>query len=79
MATAVRICRVLLLAVLIVWAAAAPLAWILRDGLGPDAVDSRGAQAAGKFLAGWGVPALVIALLVAGSWLTERRLGRAAE
>jgi len=41
-ATALTVCRRimmgLLIAALLTWVAAAPLVWILRDGLGPDMV-----------------------------------------
>jgi len=57
---------------LIAWVAVAPLFWILRDGLGPDAVDSEGATALGKFLFGWGVPALVLAGFLVLSVVAER-------
>jgi hypothetical protein len=66
-------------AVTLVWVAAVgPLCWLLRDGLGPGAVDSHGAEAVGRFLLtfGWGPTALALAaacLLVRG-----RRAGRGA-
>jgi len=31
-------------------AAVGPFCWLLRDGLGPDAVDTRGIDAVGRFL-----------------------------
>ena len=46
---------------LLVWVVTAPLIWILRDGLGPDMVESGWTPGTFKFLAGWGVPDLVLA------------------
>jgi hypothetical protein len=66
--------RVVLAAALVAWAAAAPLVWILRDGLGPDSVESTGAQAVVKFAAQWGVPALAVAAPIAILTLVDRRL-----
>jgi hypothetical protein len=73
-----------LLAALVAWAAAAPLIWILRDGLGPDAADTTGLRAVSKFAVAWGLPALVSAASVVGLSLIHRRfrgdaLSRAAE
>src|SRR5438045_2599040 len=55
-----RACREILSAILIasllVWVATAPLVWILRDGLGPDQVDSGWVRSVFRFLVGWGVP-----------------------
>ncbi|WP_020475537.1 hypothetical protein [Zavarzinella formosa] len=67
--------RMGLLAALMAWAAAAPLVWIVRDGLGPDAVDSAGIQSVSKFAVMWGLPALTLAVAVAGLTLVQRRLG----
>jgi hypothetical protein len=65
--------KVVLLAVLVNWIAAAPLVWILRDGLGPGMIESVGIQAVLKFLIGWGIPALLITLSVFGlSWIERR-------
>ena len=80
----VRVCglilRVVLPACLAVWVAAAPLAWIVRDGRGPGMVETTGRQAAFKFLGLWGIPALVLAVAALGLWLLERWLsGRATE
>ena len=80
----VRVCglilRVVLLACLVTWVAAAPLAWILRDGLGPGMVETTGRQAAFKFLGLWGIPALLLAVSALGLWLLERWLtGTATE
>jgi hypothetical protein len=70
-----RILMVLLLAALIVWGAAAPLVWILRDGLGPDMVESGWARSVFKFLVGWGTPAIVLAAPLFALVRLERRLG----
>jgi hypothetical protein len=80
----VRVCglilRLVLLTGLMVWVAAAPLAWILRDGLGPGMVETTERQAAFKFVGLWGIPALVLAVAALGLWLLERCLtGRATE
>jgi hypothetical protein len=68
--------RMILTGALVAWAAAAPLVWILRDGLGPDAVDSDGVRAAFKLLVGWGVPALALAVPLAVLSVAEHRLTR---
>ena len=80
----VRVCgpilRVVLLSSLVVWVTAAPLAWILRDGLGPGMVETTGRQAAFRFLRLWSIPALVLAVAALGLWPLERWLsGRATE
>jgi hypothetical protein len=72
-----RLLRAVLLGCLGAWAAAAPLAWILRDGLGPGMAESSGARAALKFLVLWSVPALALAAPVAGLALVERGLAGA--
>jgi hypothetical protein len=66
--------KVILTAGLLAWALAAPLVWILRDGLGPKMVETAGAQAVVRFAVGWAVPALVIAVPLALLWFLERRL-----
>lgn len=71
------IIKVVLLALLVNWIAAAPLVWILRDGLAPGMVESVGMQAVGKFLGGWGVPALMLATPLVGLLMLERLLSRA--
>ena len=72
-----RMCRhvsmVILPGALVAWCAAAPLVWILRDGLGPEMVESSGAMSAYKFLVGWGVPAVVLTVPLLALWLVERR------
>lgn len=77
---ALRVCRqilkVILLGALMAWAATAPLIWILRDGLGPDQVDSGWARSVYKFLVAWGVPALVIVVPLIALWLVDRREAR---
>jgi hypothetical protein len=79
-----RVCglilRVVLLACLVAWVAAAPLAWILRDGLKAGVVETTGLKAALKFLGLWGIPALALAVAALGLWPLERWLtGRAIE
>jgi len=68
--------KVVLLALLVNWIAAAPLIWILRDGLAPGMVESVGMQAVWKFLIGWGVPALMLVVPLVALWTIERRLAR---
>jgi hypothetical protein len=74
-----RFCLNLLMALLqaglFVWAACAPLVWILRDGLGPDSHESGWGLSLYKFAVGWGVPALVLAVPLYGLVLIDRRLG----
>ena len=71
-----RVCcligKIILLALLVCWAAAAPLVWILREGLGPGMVESVGMQAAYKFLVGWGLPALVLVVPLIWLGIIER-------
>jgi hypothetical protein len=64
--TCCLILKTLLIAGLVVWAASAPLVWVMRDGLGPNAVDSVGTQAAMKFAVGWGIAALALAMPLVG-------------
>ncbi|MBN9520253.1 hypothetical protein J0H58_17280 [bacterium] len=64
-----------LLAALLAWIAAAPVLWILRDGLGPDAVDTAGGRALGRFAVVWGLPALAFGVSVLGLTLAQRKLG----
>jgi hypothetical protein len=75
--TCCMILKTLLIGGLAAWVLAAPLVWILRDGLGPKAVDSVGAQAVYRFAVGWGVPAFALAMPLAGllifEWLVTRR------
>jgi len=53
-------------AALLVWLLLGPLCWILRDGLGPNSVDSSGWQAIWRFLLTfyWGP----ICLVLLGLW-----------
>lgn len=57
-----QLAAALLSAALIFWLLMAPLAWILRDGLGPDAVASHGLEALTRALACfyWGPVALAL-------------------
>lgn len=68
--------KIALVIILLSWAMMAPLAWILRDGLGPKAVDSVGVHAVERFAELWGVPALVIAAPLVGLLWVERRVMR---
>ena len=78
-----RVCcivvKVVLSAALAAWVAAAPLVWVVRDGLGPDMVESVGMRAVLKLLVGWGVPAAALAATLAVAHVTERWLTRSAE
>ena len=58
----------------LIWAACAPLVWILRDGLGPDSHDSGWALSVFKFAVAWGVPALALAVPLCGLVLVDRWL-----
>jgi hypothetical protein len=62
-----------LFAALLTWVAAAPLVWILRDGLGPDMVETDGLTSLLKFLVQWSVPAAVLAVPLVVLWVIERR------
>jgi len=66
----------LLLAALIAWVSAAPLVWILRDGLGPDSVETGGLTSVLKFLVQWSIPAAVFAVPLVVLWLIDRRSAR---
>jgi hypothetical protein len=70
----VHLLRVSLILCLGLWVLLAPLIWILRDGLGPDAVETVWPQSAYKFLVGWGGPALALAVPLLGLMLFERRM-----
>jgi hypothetical protein len=49
---------VLLQGALIIWPMAAPVVWVVRDGLGPDSQETGWGMAIVKFSLQWGVPAL---------------------
>jgi hypothetical protein len=66
----------LLQALLLTWIACAPIVWIVRDGLGPDSVDSGWAMSAYKFAVMWGTPALVLAVPLFVLARVRRNLGR---
>ena len=57
-----QILTTIVLASLVTWAMCAPLVWTVRDGLGPDSVDTVGTHAVFKFLGMWGIPALARAV-----------------
>jgi hypothetical protein len=72
--------RSFLTAALLVWCSVAPLAWILRDGLGPDAVDSHGWAAFQRFLGTyhWGPVFLGLVVISSGwRWFCRRRCAAA--
>ena len=64
--------RILVRAALLCWIFMAPFAWILRDGLGPDSVESHGWEALWRALSflNWGP--IFLALLTA-NWLCKTR------
>jgi hypothetical protein len=64
----------LLQGLLLAWAACAPIVWIVRDGLGPDSVESGWAMSLYKFVGTWGIPALVLAVPLFVLTRVERRL-----
>jgi hypothetical protein len=57
---------------LLTWIACAPIVWIVRDGLGPDSVESGWTMSAYKFAVLWGTPAVVLAVTL----LVLARIGR---
>jgi hypothetical protein len=77
LADVLRICRkiliVILLGALVTWAAAAPIVWIVRDGLGPGMVETAWPRSVYKFLVLWGVPALVLTVPLIILWFIDRR------
>jgi hypothetical protein len=79
MRKAMRVCslilRVAILGALVTWVLCAPLVWILRDGLGPDSVESGWTIAAYRFTVMWGGPALALAVPLIGLSLLEGWLG----
>ena len=70
--TVLRAIHLFALAMLFMWFLLAPLACMMRDGLGPDAVNSEGAQAFARFLATfyWGPIAMVLIVII---WCTRKR------
>jgi hypothetical protein len=58
------------------WVVVCPLLWILRDGLGPDSVETTGWAAVGKFspvlLTGAGLVVYLAVLHVCAWWLRRR-------
>lgn len=65
--------RQILLGLLLAWASAAPIVWILRDGLGPDSVETGWIEGGVKFLVLWGLPALVVVVPLGLLALIDRR------
>ena len=74
MRASIPILKTLLIAALLVWILSAPLAWILRDGLGPGSVETGWVRGGHKFLVDWGGPALALILPLIGLSILERRL-----
>ena len=75
-----RALDILVTAVLIAWLFVGPLAWILRDGLGPDSVPSHGMEAVFRFLTAfyWGPVALgLVALALIFRCRNRRARGQA--
>ncbi len=60
-----RVLHTLLVAAVISWALAAPLAWALRDGLGPETEPTSGVEAVQRFVMtfSWG-PILLLLLIL---------------
>jgi hypothetical protein len=71
---AVQILQTLLLGLLFTWGLCAPLVWILRDGLGPDSVESGWVRGFYRFAVTWGGPALALAVPLLGLKLLGRWL-----
>jgi hypothetical protein len=65
--------RQILLGLLLAWTAAVPVVWVVRDGLGPDSVETGWVEGAFKFLTLWGVPALVLAVPLLVLAVVDRR------
>lgn len=63
---------VLLQAAFICWIMLGPFAWILRDGLGPDSVETHGLEAVVRALTTfhWGP---ILLALAAASWICKTR------
>jgi hypothetical protein len=77
MAIALRVVELLLGFVLACWVLfVAPFAWILRDGLGPNAIDSTGGMAVARFLVTfwWGPVALLMVLVILALHVAAGRL-----
>jgi hypothetical protein len=71
-----QLLTILLQAALLVWAGAAPLVWIVRDGLGPDSVESGWGMSVVKFVVMWGLPALFLVVPLFVLSRVDRRLAR---
>lgn len=69
-----RIMTILLDGALLFWVlAAGPFCWLLRDGLGPDAVSSHGVDAIGRFLLTfyWGPVLVGLTMVRLSTWRTR--------
>lgn len=79
--TVTSVCRQVLItilgAALFVWVFAAPIVWILRDGLGPGMTETSGVWSVVKFLVQWGIPALVLGVPLLILSIFERRQSNA--
>src|SRR3954451_647823 len=70
---------VILQALLITWMACAPIVWIVRDGLGPDSVETTWPGSVLKFLVAWTGPALLLAAPLLALSIVNRRLAAPAD
>ena len=77
LATVTSVCRQVLITILkarvCLWVFAAPIVWILRDGLGPGMTETSGVWSVVKFLVQWGVPALMLGVPMLILSIFERR------
>jgi hypothetical protein len=71
---ALKLLIVILQAALVVWTLCIPLAWLLRDGLGPDSRESGWAEGLCRFAVEWGVPALALVVPLLGVMWLDRRV-----
>jgi hypothetical protein len=72
-----RFLIILVQALLFNWAICLPIVWIVRDGLGPDSVDTGWVMGLLKTLTIWAVPALALAVPLYGltrleKWMAAR-------
>lgn len=75
---AIRVCVAILLGLLLTWGLCAPLVWILRDGLGPDSIESGWSSGIYKFALMWSGPALALLPPLVGLRFLGRRMERAS-
>jgi hypothetical protein len=74
-----RLLAVILQALLITWAACAPIVWIVRDGLGPGSVETTWPGSVLKFLVAWTGPALALAAPLLALSFVNRKLAAPAD